>query len=376
MRIAQIAPIWERVPPRKYGGIEVVVFHLTEELIKRGHEVTLFATGDSITKARLISNYDTSPERVHLAHHNPMPDLIHIGKAFKHAEQFDVIHNHTGWIGTVLGSLINKPVLDTLHGNFSEDNIPFYEAYKDAVFYNSISFGQRRSGPDLNYVGNVYNAIDTGSYQFRKNKGDYFININRICPDKGTDIAIDVARKAGVKLILTGKVDPGGKDELYYKEKVAPRIDGRQIIYKGEVLEEEKRALFRDARGFIFPLQWAEPFGLVMIEAMACGTPVIAFPFGSVPEIVENGKTGFVVSSFEQMVEAVNNIERIDPFDCRKRAVEKFSINKMVDEYEELYEKIIQLKADKRMAKIRVHKAQVIPPLGISPAALNLSIKP
>lgn len=223
MRIAQIAPVWERVPPRRYGGIEVVVFHLTEELIRRGHDVTLFATGDSITKARLVSNYDTSPERIHLAQHNPMPDLIHIGKAFKHAEQFDIIHNHTGWIGTVLGSLIDKPVLDTLHWRFSEDNIPFYEAYKDAVFYNSISLGQRESGPDLNYVGNVYNAIDTDSYQFNNDKGDYFIHINRICPDKGTDIAIDVARKADVKLILAGKVDPGGKDELYYKEKDRPQ---------------------------------------------------------------------------------------------------------------------------------------------------------
>lgn len=160
------------------------------------------------------------------------------------------------------------------------------------------------------------------------------------------------------------------------KKRIAPKIDGKQIIYRGEVSEEEKRALFRYARGFIFPLQWPEPFGLVMVEAMACGTPVIAFPFGSVPEIVDNGKTGFVVNNFEQMVEAVNNIECIDPFDCRKRAVEKFSINKMVDEYEALYEKIIQLKADKHVAKIEVHKTRVIPSLRISPAALNLSIKP
>ncbi len=375
MRIAQIAPVWERVPPRKYGGTEVVVSLLTEELVRRGHDVTLFATGDSITKARLKACYRKSPERDHLVQNNLVPELIHTGNAFKYAEQFDIIHNHCGRIGILLGSLINKPVLDTLHGRFSEDNIPFYEAYKDAVFYNSISFGQRRTGHDLNYVGNVYNAINTESYQFSRKKEDYFVHISRISQDKGTDIAVDVARKAGVKLIVAGKVDPG-KDTLYYKEKIAPKVDGRQIIYRGEIPEEEKRALFRGARGFIFPLQWAEPFGLVMVEAMACGTPVIAFPCGSVPEIVENGKTGFVVNSFEQMVEAVNNIKYIDPFDCRKRAVERFSINKMVDEYERLYEKIIQLKADKQVAKIKVHKAQVIPSLGISPAALNLSIKP
>ena len=375
MKIAQIAPVWERVPPRKYGGIEVVVHHLTEELVRRGHDVTLFATGDSVTKARLISYYDTSPDRIHLAQYNPMPDFIHIGKAFKNAEQFDIIHNHAGWLGTVLGSLINKPVLDTLHGSFSENSMLFYEAYKDAVFYNSISFGQRILGPELNYVGNIYNAIDTDSYHFSREKGDYFIHLNRICPDKGTDIAVNVALKAGVKLILAGKLDPG-KDTLYYKEKIAPKLDGRQIIYRGEVSEEEKRTLLRNAKGFIFPLQWPEPFGLVMAEAMACGTPVIAFPYGSVPEIVEDGKTGFVVNSFEQMVEAVNNIERIDPFDCRKRAVEKFSISKMVDEYEKLYKKIIQLKADKQVAKIEILKPKVISSMGISPVSLNLSIKP
>lgn len=375
MKIAQIAPVWERVPPRKYGGIEVVVHHLTEELVRRGHDVTLFATGDSITKARLISFYDTSPDRIHLAQHNPVLELIHIGKAFKNAEQFDIIHNHSGWIGTVSGSLINKPMLDTLHTSFSGDNMLFYEAYKDATFYNSISFEQRRLGPALNYVGNIYNAIDTDSYQFSREKGDYFIHLNRICPDKGTDIAVEVARKSGIKLILAGKLDPG-KDTLYYKEKIAPKVDGRQIIYRGEVSGEEKRVLLRNAKGYIFPLQWPEPFGLVMAEAMACGTPVIAFPYGSVPEVVEDGKTGFVVSSFEQMVEAVNNIERIDPFECRKRAVEKFSISKMVDNYETLYKEIIRIKADKQVAKNEIRKAKVIHPVGISPASLSLSIKP
>lgn len=372
MRIAQIAPVWERVPPRMYGGIEVVVYLLTEELIKRGHDVTLFATGDSITNAQLVSSHDIPPPRDFLVSGNPIPDLIHTGKAFKLAGQFDVIHNHTGFSGIVLGSLIDRPVLDTLHGRFSEDNVTFYEAYKDAVFYNSISLGQRESGPDLNYVGNVYNAVDTDSYQFSRQKEDYFVHISRICSDKGTDIAIDVALEAGVKLIIAGKIDPG-KDTLYYKEKIAPKIDGRQIIYKGEVSEKEKRVLFRDALGFIFPLRWAEPFGLAMVEAMASGTPVIAHPFGSVPEVVQHGKTGFVVSSFEKMVEAVNNIGSIDPYDCRKRAVEEFEVSKMTDEYEKLYQQIIELKISEEVGRIGIRKPSVVPPLEISPATVNLS---
>ncbi|KCZ72661.1 glycosyltransferase [Candidatus Methanoperedens nitroreducens] len=376
MRIAQLAPVWERVPPEKYGGTEVVVSLLTEELIRRGHEVTLFATGDSITDANLVSCYDTSPPRSMLAQGNPIPDLIHTGHALRFAEQFDIIHDHTGYIGVAMGSLVNKPVLNTLHGIFAEDNLPFYEKYKDAIFYNSISLEQRRSGPDLKYVGNVYNAIDVDSYQFSQDKEDYFVYISRICQDKGTDIAIDVSLRANVKLIIAGKVNPG-KDTLFYEEKIVPRIDGKQIIYKGEVPEDEKRSLLRDAKGFIFPLQWAEPFGLVMVEAMASGTPVIAFPYGSVPEIVKNGQTGFVVDNIEQMVEAVNSIERIDPSDCRRWVLEKFTVSRMVDEYEEIYKRIIELKADEKVAKIDISKPHALHPLEIpdsSPGTETISV--
>ena len=372
MRIAQIAPVWERVPPRMYGGIEVVVYLLTEELIKRGHDVTLFATGDSITSAQLVSSYDIPPPRNLLASRDPLPDLIHTGRAFKRAGDFDVIHSHTGFSGIVLGSFVDKPVLNTMHDRFAKDNVAFYEAYKNAVFYNSISLGQRKSGPNLNYVGNVYNAVDTDSYQFSRQKEDYFVHISRISPDKGTDIAIDVALKAGVKLVIAGKIDPG-KDTLYYREKIAPKIDGRQIIYKGEISEEEKRVLFRDAMGFIFPLRWAEPFGLAMLEAMASGTPVIAYPLGSVPEVVQHDRTGFVVSSFEEMVEEVNNIGSLNPYDCRKRAVEEFGINKMVDKYEKIYQKIIELKAGEEVDLVGISKPPVTPPLKISPATMNLS---
>lgn len=342
MKIAQVAPVWERVPPRKYGGIELVVHLLTEELVRRGHDVTLFATGDSITKAKLKSWYHTPPPRTLLG--NPVPDLLHTGLAFHEAGQFDVFHNHTGYTGVVFGSFLNKPVLNTLHGVFTDVNNPFYEVYKKAVFYNSISLEQRKRGPkDLNYIGNVYNAIDIESYPFGKEKKDYFVYLSRISKAKGSDIAVEVALKAGVKLVMAGKIDPG-QDTSYYNEKIAPKVDGSQIVFKGEVSEKEKRILFRDAKGFIFPLQWSEPFGLVMIEAMAAGTPVVAFPLGSVPEIIEDGRTGYLVKDINSMVEAVKKIDRLDPAQCRKHVEEKFGIGRMVDEYLKLYGKIIKLK--------------------------------
>ncbi len=338
MKIAQVAPVWERVPPAKYGGIELIVSLVTEELVKRGHDVTLFATGDSVTSAKLVSWYHTPPPRNVIG--SPVPDLRHTGQAFQHADEFDVIHNHTGYTGVVFGSFVKTPVLNTLHGVFTEINKPFYESYKDAVHYSSISYEQRRLGPKgMNYAGNVYNAIDVDSYELGEKKKDYYVYVSRISPSKGSDIVVDVALKAGVKLIMAGKIDPGN-DYEFFEQKVAPKIDGKQIIFKGEVSEEEKRTLFREAKGFIFPLQWSEPFGLVMIEAMAAGTPVIAFPLGSVPELVDDGKTGFVVQDIEQMVEAVKRVEEIDPAQCRRTVEARFGIKTMVDGYEELYGKI------------------------------------
>ena len=340
MKIAQVAPIWERVPPRKYGGIELVVHLLTEELVKRGHEVTLFATGDSITKAKLKYWYHTPPPRTLLG--NPVPDLLHTGQAFLEAHNFDVIHNHAGYTGVALGSFADKPVLNTLHGVFTDINKPFYKAYKKTVYYNSISFEQRKLGPkDLNYIGNVYNAINIDSYPYGDKKKDYFVYLSRISKSKGSDVAVDVAIRAGIKLVVAGKIDPG-IDSRFFEKEVAPKIDGKQIIFKGEVSEKEKRVLFKEAKGFIFPLQWSEPFGLVMIEAMAAGTPVISFPFGSIPEVVEDGKTGFVVKDIDAMVEAIGNIDQISPAECRKRVEEKFGVKQMVDAYEELYGKIVR----------------------------------
>lgn len=337
MKIAQVAPVWERVPPRKYGGIELVVSLLTEELVKQGHDVTLFATGDSQTKAKLHSVYHTAAPREMLG--NPVPDLYHTTTAFEEAKNFDVIHNHTGYSGIALSNFIDTPVLTTLHGIFTEINTPFFKAFGNSCSYNSISDEQRKHGPKMNYAGTVYNAIDFNSYPFSDKKKDQFVYLSRITQDKGSDVVIRIAKKAGVKLVMAGKIDPG-RDTKYFEEKVHPHIDGKQIIFKGEVSESEKRNLLKDSRAFIFPLQWPEPFGLVMPEAMATGTPVIAFPYGSVPEIVENGITGFVVKTEDEMVEAVKRVDEIDHKECRDHAEKRFGVPRMAADYLELYKKI------------------------------------
>ncbi|MDO8886098.1 glycosyltransferase family 4 protein [Candidatus Oleimmundimicrobium sp.] len=341
MKIAQLAPVWERVPPVKYGGIEMVVYLLTEELVKRGHEVTLFATGDSKTSAELSSIYHTRPPRNLLAGGDLVPDLLHVTSAFKRADEFDIIHNHAGYCGIALANFVSTPVLTTLHGPFMAENKRFFKTFKDAVYYNSISDAQKKGLAGLNYVGTIYNAIDVDRYEFKSKKKDYFLFLSRITADKGAHTAIDVAKKAGVNLIMAGKIDPGSDTE-YFEKMIYPQIDGKQIKFLGEVTDKRKKELLRDAKAFLFPLQWPEPFGLVMIEAMAAGTPVIAFPYGSVPEIVIDGESGFIVNSVEEMIGAITKIDKIDLFKCRNYVEKKFGATRMVDDYEEVYKKIIK----------------------------------
>jgi len=343
MRIAQLAPVWERVPPMRYGGIELIVYLLTEELVKRGHDVTLFATGDSKTSAELSSIYHTRPPRNLLAGGDPIPDLIHVTSAFKRADEFDIIHNHAGYCGIALANFVSTPVLTTLHGPFTAENKRFFKTFKDAVYYNSISDSQRKGLPGLNYIGTVYNAIDVDRYKFKSKKKDYFLFLSRITADKGAHTAIDVAKRAGINLIMAGKIDPG-PDMEYFEERIYPQIDGKQIKFLGEVTDKRKKELLKDAKAFIFPLQWPEPFGLVMIEAMASGTPVIAFPYGSVSEIVIDGETGFIVNTVEEMVEAVSKVDKIDLFKCRDYAEKRFSSARMADDYEAIYRKMIKVR--------------------------------
>jgi glycosyltransferase involved in cell wall biosynthesis len=338
VRIAQVAPVWERVPPVRYGGIELVVSLLTEELVRRGHDVTLFASGDSITTAKLESVYRTA-RRAEMG--STLTDIAHVSHAFDRADSFDIIQNHAGYLGVALARQVGTPVLTTLHGIFTEKNSPFFERFGDACFYNSISDEQRRQGPEgMNYVGTIYNGIRVESYPYREDKGDFFVNVSRISPLKGTHVACEMAHKAGVRLIIAGKID-AGSDTRYFEEKVEPLLDSDQVIYLGEVSEAEKRRLFAEAKGFLFPLQWDEPFGLVLAEAMACGTPVLSLARGSVPEVVVDGETGFVVGDVDELMGCLSRTGEIDPKACRARAESRFGVKRMTDDYEAAYEKIL-----------------------------------
>lgn len=341
MKIAMVAPVWERVPPERYGGIELVVYLLTEGLVGNGHEVTLFATGDSQTKGKLASHFPHAQRRWM---GKIEPDLLHVSSAYhqiKEEGDYDIIHNHAGYSGIALADFINTPVLTTLHGIFTEFNVPFFKYFKDVCYYNSISDEQRRGFPELKYIATVYNAIDVDSYPFTAEKEDYFLWLSRLSPFKGAHQAVQLAKKLNFKLILAGKIDE--VDRPYYSHDVCPYIDGKQIVYLGEVDESKKRQLMAKARAFLFPISWSEPFGLVMIEAMACGTPVIATHHGAVPEVVVDSETGFVVEGPEEMVERIKQVDQIDPARCRQWVEKRFSQATMTRHYEEVYQKIIEL---------------------------------
>lgn len=347
MRIAQIAPIWASCPPKKYGGIEYIVSLLTEELVSRGHSVTLFATGNSVTKAELRSVYDRPPLELM---GNPIPGLLHAQFAFQGAEfatpRFDIIHNHIGLLGTVLSTFTKTPNLHTLHGIFPSEMKRLYLMNKEK-FYNSISNNQRLGCPELNYIGTVYNAIEVEKFEFEEEKDDYFVFVSRFNPEKGVHIAIEVARKAGVKLKISGKIE--SSDKPYYESKIRPFVDGKQIIEIPEMTFKEKVDLLKKAKAFIFPLQWSEPFGLVMPEAMVCGTPVVAFGYGSVPEVVKDRETGWIVDTVDEMVEVVKTIDSMPQEErsrlakaCRRHVEENFSVARMTSSYEALYKKIVR----------------------------------
>ncbi|MBE0446587.1 MAG: glycosyltransferase family 4 protein [Actinobacteria bacterium] len=337
MRILLVSPPWIRVPPLGYGGIEWVVSLLADELASRGHDVTLFATGDSTTKANLKYLFkEGQTSKLGMV----IYDSMQVSESFKIAHKYDIVHDHSGYQGVAFSHTIKTPMLHTLHGPFTVDTIAFYSHFKDACYFNAISKYQKNCLQVLNYVDTVYNAIDVYNYEYSEDKENYLVLISRVNPNKGTHLAIKVARELGEKLVLVGKIDP--PDMEYFKTQVEPEVDGKQIIFKGELGEIEKRRLLKKAKCFIFPIQWPEPFGLVMAEAMACGTPVVALRNGSSPEVVEHGKVGYVVDTLNEMVEAVKMVSDIDPRACRDYVLANFSPEKMADGYEKNYRKILE----------------------------------
>ncbi len=340
MRILQLAPLWETVPPPAYGGTEAVVALLTDELVRRGYDVTLCASGDSRTLARLASVYPRSLRTATELRDRAPHDWLHVATALSMAKDFDIVHNHVGDLAMAFAGLISTPVLTTMHCLVTPDTRPIWDRY--CWYYNSISHAERRSMAPIRGgidAGVVYNGVDVASFPFSSDKDDYLLYLSRISPEKGPHTAIKVARKLGKRLVIAGKVD--AYDRQFFETVVRPQIDGEQVTFLGEADATLKRELYRRASCLLMPLDWEEPFGLVLVEAMACGTPVIVFPRGAAPEIVVDGETGFLVQDADEMAQAVGRIDRIDPAACRRHAEERFGLEPMTNGYLALYERIL-----------------------------------
>ncbi len=340
MRIAQVAPLLERVPPPAYGGIELVVGLLTDELVRRGHEVTLFASGDSISLAKLVSVHPHALRVDRTIKNYSIYEMLELASVYQRAAEFDIIHSHMGYAALPYANLVTTPTVHTLHGIFTPDNEKMFSFAKKQP-YVSISDAQREPRLGLNYVATVYNGIDINNYQFypQAENPPYLAFLGRISPEKGVHLAIEIAKEAGWSLKMAGKIDV--VDAEYFEKQIKPQIDGKQIQYLGEANHAQKNALMGGAVATLFPITWREPFGLVMVESMASGTPVIAMKLGSTPEVISHGKTGFLGDRIQECISAIDRITELDRYACRQHVENRFSIENMVDGYEAVYQQII-----------------------------------
>jgi glycosyltransferase involved in cell wall biosynthesis len=341
MKIAMLAPPWIEIPPPGYGGIEQVVALLAAQLIERGNHVTLFAAPGTRSRARVLSPLEsTQPDSIETA----LYEADHVASTFARMEQsdppFDVLHDHCGFTAFAFADRIATPLVHTLHGPFTDDTSAFYARHADKASAVALSRYQAEQAPDeLEVVAVIGNPIVVADFPFRDEKDDYLLWIGRLNDEKGPQRAITAAREAGARLVLAGPVQSGQRD--FFEREVEPHIDGDRVRYIGEV-GDEKRELYAGARALLMPIRWPEPFGLVMTEAMACGTPVIAFPEGSAPELVLDGETGFVVEDEHAMAEAVVRLGEIDPARCRSSAEERFDVAPVAEAYERAYELVAQ----------------------------------
>jgi glycosyltransferase involved in cell wall biosynthesis len=339
MRIAQVATLYESVPPRAYGGIERVVSWLTEALVERGHEVTLFASGDSATRARLVA---ACPSSLRLIEDTADPQAFHFAmleQVVRMSAEFDIVHFHTDYQSFPFARRLGCPHLTTLHWRLDVPGLePLYRAFSDEPVV-SISDSQRTPLPWANWLGTVYHGLPADRFGFSPQGGDYLAFLGRIAPSKRPDLAIEIAERAGIPIKIAAKIDNG--DRWYFDDRIEPLFRDPLVDYRGELGDDEKNDFLGQARALLFPIDWPEPFGLVMIEALACGTPVIAFRRGSVPEIIDDGVTGFLVDDVQEAVRAIGRLDRISRADCRAAFESRFTVARMTDDYLAIYEKLV-----------------------------------
>ena len=345
MRIAQVAPMYEAVPPHRYGGTERVVSYLTEELVRRGHDVTLFASGDSRTSARLVPTTDRAlRERFSLEEMQELAIPLHLamlGEVFQRADEFDIIHCHNDFYPFAFEPFIQTPVITTMHGRLDLRYLPPIFRKFPHVNVVSISYHQRAPLAQIrpHWVGTVYNAIPVEAFPFSEKPGDYFLFLGRIAPEKRVDWAVEIAKRTGIKLKVAAKVDV--YDREYYEREIKHLFDDPIVEFLGEVDEYEKRELLAGAYALAFPIDWPEPFGIVMIEAMACGTPVLAMNRGSVPEVLRHGVSGLVGNSVDELVALAPRLGELDRRACRREAERRFSSRIMAEGYEQIFQRVI-----------------------------------
>jgi glycosyltransferase involved in cell wall biosynthesis len=350
MRIAQIAPLMESVPPKLYGGTERIVSYLTEELVKLGHEVTLFASGDSVTAAQLVScvptalRLDTSVCDV-IPYYMLMLDLVR-----RQSHQFDILHFHMDYLHFPLFRDMSSRVLTTLHGRQDlPDNKPIYIGF-DEMRLISVSESQRNPIPNANFAATIYHGLPGAELKpTLRPEGGYLAFLGRITPEKGPETAIQIARSAGIPLKIAAKIDR--VDEQYFHERIAPLLDQPGIEFIGEINEHQKAEFLGQASGLLFPIDWPEPFGLVMIEAMACGTPVLAFNRGSVSEIVEDGKTGVVVQSKDEAIKRLPQLLTLDRRRVRLEFERRFSVERMAGDHIRLYQELVKSESGRLLVR-------------------------
>lgn len=337
MKIAILSPIAWRTPPRKYGPWEQVASNIAEGLIEKGIDVTLFATGDSITKGKLefVCKRSYSED----AELDPKVwECLHISHLMEQAYKFDLIHNNFDFLPLTYSHLIKTPMVTTIHGFSSQKILAVYKKYNSTNFYVSISNSDR--SPELDYIATIYNGINTNEFTFRPQPKDYLLFFGRIHPEKGTAESIQIAKQSRKKLIISGLI----QHQEYFDNKIKPFINNDDIVYVGNTGPKERDKLLGEAYALLHPVSFEEPFGLSVAEAMHCGTPVIAFNRGSMPELILDGKTGFLVKTIDEAVAAVNNIKSIDRKYCREYAASKFSRQKMIEGYLGVYKKILEIK--------------------------------